>query len=343
MIDLDRVSEFVYENFQKVSVSKNGNHWLCRCPLCGDSKKSKSKKRFNLDYNGGNPIFHCWNCGESGSFLEIYSIIKGISIDDAKKELFEYNSDSLIQRLSKRKRKKVIKEINYETHNWIMDDCITLTSLVNGMLFIKYYEALEDFYETRKIDIRYNLGISYKGDYKGRIIIPIYDKNKDIVYFQARRVPGSDVFPKYRNPTLEKGEIIHNKNLFNKDKYIIVVEGLIDAFNIGNQGTACLGSYITEDFIKKLLQLTDKGIIIVFDNDEAGYNSLLKFIEGDKKNPPNKYNKKVKYFLFPKKYSLCDDINSIRVNYNNVNFYNIIVKNSCSYYNTYTNLKLFRK
>lgn len=343
MIDLNRVSEFVYENFSKVSVSKNGTHWLCRCPLCGDSKKSKSKKRFNLDYNGGNPIFHCWNCGGSGSFLEIYSIIKGISINESIKELFKYNPDSLIQRLSKRKKEKIIKEISYENHNWIMDDCITQLTSVKGILFEKYYNALLNFYKTRKIDWKHTLGIAFKGDYKGRIIIPIYDEHNDIIYFQARRIPGSDLFPKYRNPTLEKGEIIHNKNLFDKNKYIIIVEGLIDAFSIGDQATTCLGSYITDDFIKKLIPLTNKGIIIIFDNDEAGYNSLIRFMEGKRKNPPNKYYKKVKYFLFPKEYNLCDDINSIRVNYNNMDFYNMIAENSHTYYNTYANLKLFRR
>jgi len=340
MIDLNRVSEFVYESFSKVSVSRNGTHWLCRCPLCGDSKKSKSKKRFNLDYNGGNPIFHCFNCGESGSYLEIYSIIKGISINDAKKELFNYNS--LIQRLSKRKREKVIKEINYETHNWIMDDCVTLTKNTHGILFQKYYDALKFFYNTRKIDTKYKIGIAYKGDYRGRIIIPIYDENKDIVYFQARKIPGSDIEPKYKNPTLEKGEILLNKNKFKKDKWIIVVEGVIDAFSIGDQGTACLGSFITDRFIKKLFALTNKGVIIVFDNDKPGYAGLKRFMEGNHKNPPNEYNKKVNYFLFPKEYNLCDDINSIRVNYN-VNLYELIVNNSYSYYNTYTNIKLLKK
>ena len=341
MIDLNRVSEFVYESFSKVSVSRNGTHWLCRCPLCGDSKKSKSKKRFNLDYNGGNPIYHCFNCNESGSFLEIYSIIKGISINDSMKELFDY--DSLIHRLSDRKRKKVIKEIGYETHNWIMKDCITLDSLTNSIIFKKYYNALLNFYKTRKIDKKYNLGIAYKGDYKGRIIIPIYDENNDVVYFQARRVPCSNIDPKYKNPTLEKGEILLNKNKFDKDKWIIIVEGVIDAFSIGNQGTACLGSFITDEFIKKLIPLTNKGIIIVFDNDKAGYAGLKRFMEGNHKNPPNAYNKRVNYFLFPKEYNSCDDINSIRVKYNKMNLYEMVVNNSYSFYNTYTNIKLLKQ
>ena len=65
-------------------------------------------------------------------------------------------------------------------------------------------------------------------------------------------------------------------------------------------------------------------------------------MEGKRKNLPNLYAKKVNYFLFPKEYNLCDDINSIRVNYNNLNLYELIVNNSYSYYNTYTNIKLLK-
>ena len=100
MLNLDVVNSFVMEFFSLVTDTKNGTHWHARCPLCGDSKKNIRKKRFHLDYNNGNPIWQCFNCGRSGSFLEIYSELKAISIDDAKNEL--YGFDSLRDRLTNR-------------------------------------------------------------------------------------------------------------------------------------------------------------------------------------------------------------------------------------------------
>lgn len=337
MIDIDKVSEFVNENFINISSSNNGNHWIFRCPLCGDSKKSKSKRRFNLDYNNGRPIYHCWNCGESGSFLSLYSKIKEISINEAKSELYSYNSDFLKRKMSKNNNKTLIKKNKYY-YNYIMDDCITLKNKVNTILYPKYYEILLNFYKLRKIDTKYIIGISYKGDYKGRIIIPIYENN-NIIYFQARRIPKSEFLPKYKNPISEKSNIILNKNKFNKNKYIIVTEGILDSYSIGNQSTTYLGSYIKDEFIKELLLLTNKGVVIIFDNDEPGYKGLQKFMYGEKNCLPNNYCKKVYYFLFPNEYNSCGDINNIKVKYN-INLYHMIIKNLNTYFDTCVKLKL---
>ena len=348
MLDLQIVSDFMFENFERVSVSKNGTHFLARCLICGDSKKSKSKKRFNLDFNGGNPMYHCFNCeGDigSGSFLQIYSYVKGLTIEEAKKELYKFNPDRLTQKLSKKRQQKIIKQISYDDHNWILDDCISGYDN-DGMIYLAYFGALRKFRIERKIDSRYKLFIAYKGDYKGRIIIPIYDENNNIIYFQARRIPGSDMEPKYRNPHLEKGSIVLNKPYFNKEKYIITVEGLIDAFMIGDQGTSCLGAEITNDFIKELIGIGK--VIISFDNDRPGYNSLIKFMKGIKKSgrkksrQPNKYAKKVRYFLYPDKYADCKDINSIVVDHSISEVYKMIVSHSHSFSTAYTILRTDR-
>lgn len=339
MLSLEAVNEFVYENFEGVKLSQNGTHFTCRCALCGDSKKSLAKKRMNIDYNNGNPIWHCFNCGRSGSFLELYSIIKGLSIDESKKALFDYNPDYLTQKLSNRKRKKIVDEIEHEYHDYITADCLSEKDKISGIQEKNYQKALKEFREERKIPKDVKLFVAYKGKYQGRVIIPIYDENRHITYFQARTiVKGID--PKYKNPSLTKGDIILNRNLFDREKYIIVFEGLIDAFMVGNQGTACLGASITDSFVKEILNLTEKGIIIAFDNDDPGRKALKKFMKGDRKNPPNSYNKKVKYFIFPKKYDDCSDINKCVLKYDIKNVYDFILKNSYSYEKAYFMLSM---
>lgn len=333
MLPLEFVTEFVFEHFLNVSTSKNGTHFLARCLLCGDSKKSLSKKRFNLSYNNGNPIYHCWNCSESGSFLQLYSKLKGIEIEDAKKELFGFDPDYLIQRLSSRKREKVLKEIEYEDHNWILDDCVGPFKKVDSKLYDKWIEKLDTFRISRRLPLYNRLFYAYKGDYKGRIIIPIYDEDNNIVYFQARRVPGSDIEPKYRNPTLEKGSIIFNEHRFKRDKNIVVVEGIIDAMTVGEQGTSILGSSLSDDFLSRLLALTDKYVVIAFDNDEPGYESLEKFID------EGKYSKTVLYFLMPNK---SKDINSYMIDYGIDNMDEFISKNTFSYVKMYSLLRINR-
>ena len=93
-----------------------------------------------------------------------------------------------------------------------------------------------------------------------------------------------------------------------------------------------------------LFNITNK-VIVVFDNDKSGYQSLIKFMEGSKRRrkrkkriPKSKFAKRVKYFLCPTDYSECKDINKISVKYNIKDMYDLVVNNSYSYSSTYARL-----
>jgi DNA primase len=335
-ITLESVTEFVYEYCENVKTSKGGSHFLARCPICGDSKKSKSKRRFNLDYNNGNPIYNCFNCGDSGSFITLYSKLKGVSISEAIKELRSFNPDHLIQKLSNHKKDDVLEEgeTHYEYHDYILSDCVSPTEKVDGYLKAQYQRKLNSFIKERNI-ISNKVFMAYKGYYQGRYIIPVYDSENHIIYFQARASLDS-MEPKYINPTLSKGKIILNKHKFHKDDYIVVCEGLLDGMSVGNQGTSCLGKEINDDFIKELQELTNKGIIICFDNDKDGLLSLLKMIT----NKIISFNN-VLFFLFPYKYKMYKDLNQFSVceRINNNDVYRFVVVNSYSASNAYAKIK----
>jgi hypothetical protein len=322
--------------FEQTKVSNNGTHFLARCLLCGDSKKNPYKKRFNLNWNNGVPGWHCWNCGRHGNFIEIYSIVKGLNYDDAKKELFYiWKDNEEVKKEYKRKSKKVDnpltkKEINYDNFDWIREKSFSIYDEDN-----RYVLELRKFYKSRKIPTNYILYICYEGKYRNRIIIPIFNENREIIYFQARRIPNTGLKPKYDNPVSPKELIILNKHKFDRKKSIIVCEGLIDAFMIGYQGTSCLGKEISEELIKELLKLTDEYVIIALDNDAEAYKALAKLFR------KNRYAKKVKYFLYPSKYKNNNDINNIVKSENEgIDMYNLITLNSVNYSQAYTKLSI---
>jgi hypothetical protein len=340
-IDLQFLTQFMLQNFDQTTVSSNGTHFLSRCFICGDSKKNPYKKRFNMDWNNGVPGWHCWNCGRHGNFYEIYSIVKGLSYDDAKKEIFTFEAS--IKQYKKRGNIKSVsinsqkeeKEKEEDDFNWMKDKCYTIDD-EDGMLCKQYINHLSKFIEDRKIPEVYKIYICHSGKYKGRIIIPIFNERGRIIYFQARRIPNTKIEPKYDNPVAPKELCILNRHKFDRDKDIIVHEGLIDAFMVGNQGTSCLGKELSEDLIKELLSLTDKNVIIALDNDAEAYKALSRFML------KNKYAQKVKYFLYPKEFRGYDDINSIvRSNEKGIiNIYKLITQNSVSYSTAYTILSI---
>jgi len=52
----------------KLFEQTDSNVYTCRCPLCGDSRKSKTKKRGNIYIHDNTWMFHCYNCNESMQF-----------------------------------------------------------------------------------------------------------------------------------------------------------------------------------------------------------------------------------------------------------------------------------
>lgn len=336
-MDLQFVTQFMLQHFEQTQVKDGGNHFLARCPLCGDSKKNPYKKRFNLNWNNGVPGWHCWNCGRHGNFIEIYSIMKGISYDDAKKEIFQKWKKDDVERQYRNKsafgKPKEKKEVEEENFNWIRKKCY---SIFDRKVDEKnrYINALRKFIISRKINIEYILYICYEGRYRNRIIIPIFNENRDIIYFQARRIPKTMLDPKYDNPIAPKELCILNRHRFDRTKSIIVHEGLIDAFMVGDQGTSCLGKEVSENLLIELLKFTDKDVIIALDNDSEAYKALAKFME------KNKYARKVKYFLYPAQFKEHDDINSIVRSNNVLNVYELITQNSVSYSTAYTKLSI---
>jgi hypothetical protein len=343
MLNLDVVTEFVYGHFEQVKVTRNGTHFLCRCPLCGDSKKNKFKKRFNLDYNHGVPGWRCFNCDRHGNFYDIYSMMKGISYEDAVDRLkdkdWKRGDKRRTDKIKKRVENKKIEEeknIEYSKYNWIKADSYSIPQIESGECRTdRYTDALIRFYEERKIPISYPLYICHSGKYRNRIIIPVLDSEGDIIYFQGRRIPDTGLEPKFKNPPDPKEIVIMNEHLFVKGETIIVMEGVTDTTIVGTQATTCLGKYISEEFLARLFTYT-KDIIIAMDNDEPAYTALSAFMVD------NKYSNKVRYFLYPDKYFKYGDLGDIAEN-EDVDMYSLILSNTSSYYQANLKLSILQK
>jgi hypothetical protein len=117
-----------------------------------------------------------------------------------------------------------------------------------------------------------------------------------------------------------------NKNKFDRDKYIIATEGLLDAYSIGHQGTSYLGGYISDDFIKKLLKLTDVGVILAPDNpsiDKRGKEAISKFMKERISN-----DSRIKFFIYPS--NSYKDINNIVAKDKIDDVYRFVAENSYS-------------
>lgn len=330
MPSFEFVSNFMYSNL--IMTTNSNMNFTARCPFCGDSKKNLKKRRFHLKYISDDSIvFNCFNCGASGSFIDLYAYINGMDSRQAWKKLRSNSLDKLKSSILKSEKKKENKEVINSEFSDILADCISLSDKVDGIIKTRYYSILESFYDSRKIDRNNILYIAYRGPWKNRIIIPIYD-GKSMIYFQGRAIT-NNILPKYKNPISEKSNIIYNKNNFKKDKYIVITEGILDALSIKDQSTVCLGASISDDFLKKIFEYTDRGVIIALDNDNTGIKSTKGIMEN------SVYKNQLKYFIMPREYKHIKDLNELKVRENIEDIYEFVVKNSFDNLKTHILLK----
>jgi hypothetical protein len=342
MIDQSKVHEICYQHLVNVSITANGGVWA-RCPFCGDSKKSKKIKRFHLDYYGKYDewVFKCYNGGcnpGTGNIFTLYAFVKGISQKEAYRELVDpvYNEDTIRKRLSTVTASPIIEE---DVKNNFLDidlknDCISLSSETTTKIDERYQEVLRRFVTRRKVPIEAYIAV--RGRYKNRIILPLWIHGK-LEYFQARKI-FDEMEPKFLNPVVDKRSIVLNIDNFDRDKFIIITEGLLDAYMVNyDQGTTVLGGCYKDEFINLLLPHTDRGVIIAPDNikiDKTGSEEIKKFVT----NSTYRHSKLVQYFLMP--YNNVKDLNELVMKKDIDNVYDFILKNTNNSFKFLTKVKL---
>jgi hypothetical protein len=314
MLTWDKAKEWCLEHLKSAEVTGD-DKIHARCPICGDSKKSLSKKRLWVNEYGDGFAFYCYNCNESGSFYKLFSIVMGVSKDEARSK-FE-SLDSARTRLTKKPSTPKIKEPeDPEYFDDILKDCVEENE--EGVMAAQATKMLRAFRGVRKIPDWVKLYFAYKGDYRNRIIIPIFNSEGRITYFQARLLPVSSIGPKYKNPKAKKNIQF---DLIGFRSPIILVEGLIDSFMLPKHGIPMLTAVVPEGLINRL---SDYDIIIAFDNDKKGYEALRKFLEKDE------HAAFVKYFLMPREFKELKDLNDIRIKFLDINIIEFVLQNSYS-------------
>lgn len=347
MIDDTRVYEILAEICEDVTHKRSKRGFVSRCPVCGDSNKSKRIKRLHTDWYDkyDDWVVTCYNGGcqfRSGNIYSLYAEVRGVTFTEAKKYIKEdvFDAEAIRKALvgnNKDKKKQVVVKQDPDIDlEW--SDVVTPDQEVTDRIQQRYQQALNKFISDRLIPDEYSKDMvaAFQGRYQGRVIVPIYLEGR-LRYFQGRSL-FPNIEPKYLNPDVDKDMIVSNSDKFDRDMYIIVVEGLIDSWMVEyNQGTSVNGGYVNDILIAHLLKLTDKGIILVPDNpnmDIAGRDTLLTFLK------ESIYKGKVNYFLMNG--CISKDLNDLRIAEPEINIYEHIVSNKKSLFATEMKLKLSR-
>lgn len=312
MADIERIKselDIVDIVGQYVKLEKAGKHFKGLSPFT----KEKTPSFFVSPDKG---LYHCFSTGRGGDMFTFVQEVEGLDFygslkflaDQAGIELTGYDKkdkdkkDKVFDVLEKAcsffesqfKKNKDAQE--YVKKRGIDDKTILLFRLgyapgppTSG------WHALRDFLKEEGFseEDAFTAGLLKKGErghydlFRDRVMFPIRDTAGRVVAFSGRILHPDDNAPKYVNspetPVFNKSKLLYGyyraRQAIRKNNFAVLVEGQMDLVLSHQSGfpntVAVSGTSLTDSHLKLVKRLTDN-LLMVFDNDKAGWNSIIK-------------------------------------------------------------------
>ena len=228
-----------------------------RCPICGDSTRNKNKARGYIYSVKNNTNFKCHNCGASLSFN---NFLKELDTSLHKQYTLEKFKEGHTG------RNFVVEEPVFDFKKPVFKKSLDLPKASTNHIAKEYLENRkldpEKFYFADKFKEWTNTQkqtFDTIGRDECRIIIPMYDKDNNLIGFQGRSLVPNSV--KYITVMLdEEAPKIYGLNTIDEKLPVYVVEGPFDSTFVNNSVALC-GS----DGDVRCLE--GSSIVFVYDNE----------------------------------------------------------------------------
>lgn len=263
---------------------KNDTVWNMRCPLCGDSRKSKTKARGYILGKDGKFFYTCHNCHASMSFSKFLEQVDPNAYSDYRRETFlerSGNTDKIVEPapdISKFITPKFIKftaladlkkisqlEVDHPAKRYVM--ARKIPSVMHSKLF--YAPKFKTWTNTIKPG---KFDLSKKDE--PRLVIPFIDRNNNMFGYQGRAF--FDTEPRYITIILDEDKPrVFGMERLDVRKKVYVVEGPIDSMFLPNC-IAMGSSYL--DRTTDSIGIDRANSVVVYDNEPRN-KDIVKAIE----------------------------------------------------------------
>lgn len=233
-----------------------------QCPFCEDQSNHCGIFRDSLGY-------HCWKCDAAGTFDYLLARITKQSKEVIGQEIadlgfsFEVDSETQVEDLwgesdSQSEQKAALTgpitlPKYFDPVTWEMD-----------FPLLDYYLNLRGY--TRDTPIQYGCGICSVGEYMNRMIIPVMFNGELVSYQAADLTRRAQV--KYKTAPGEINNFLYRWDLIDWSKgYIILVEGILDAWRLGDNALCTFGSHLTDRQKNLIVGSHVRKVVMCWDGD----------------------------------------------------------------------------
>lgn len=262
---------------------KSSETYTFRCPLCGDSQKSKIKTRGYIYPKGGKLRFYCHNCGASMFLGQLIKALDTRLYEEFVKEVFVENT---IKAPPKQTAPDVTKIVvpRYLKNSPLKD--------LKKISQLQHDHAAKRYVDSRKIPFKVQFKLFFSPKFKTwvnsflpnkfentdidgpRLVIPLLDKQGNFFGCQGRSL--SNETPRYITIIVDENKPrIFGLDTCDLNKYTYCFEGPIDSLFIDNSIAMC-GSDLSSSTL-----LNKQSMTVCFDNEPRSkqiVNKIEKYI-----------------------------------------------------------------
>ena len=299
----------------RVTLKKRGANWWGCCPF-------HSEKTPSFSVNEQKGIYKCFGCGKGGDAISFLMEINHQTFNEVIKDASEQFGIELPHSHSGSKdfteEKQQAKNLLKKAAEYYMQCLASMPEASQAREYLKNRGITEDIIKEYKLGYSpkgfKNFQIRFKAEFtpsvmektgmivktekgeiidrfKGRIMIPVFDTDGNIIAFGARAVYAGQN-PKYLNSPdtilYNKSRILYGinsaKDSIIRDDYAVIMEGYFDVISAQAAGlknaVASCGTALTIDHVRLISKYSkSRRIYLAFDTDNAGQNAVKRSTE----------------------------------------------------------------
>ena len=289
LVDYDSFLNWAVDRFGEANIKyRKGGQEICTHSFFVDGHPDypDGDHKFKLWMNpeGGKKeleggAYRCWYTDNMGSLISLVSLVDKIPYDEA--------ADLICSEIPLRALEKKVHEFyNFKEENEEPEPEKIISNIELPEFSYKITELDSSHYmnmrATKYLDQRKipydDFYVCVEGDYKNRIVIPYYDQDGKLVYYNARLMSDNKNALRYMKPDPEDAlqeNVLYFPKYPKPGQKVYVTEGEFDAYALwlaGFYGVACGGKFITDAQVELLRPFK---VVLCFDTDGAGKNALV--------------------------------------------------------------------
>lgn len=277
-----------------ISYKIKGNSIWIKC-LFHDEKTE------SLSIQKDSGVFHCFGCHAKGNLITLWKHLKGTNYPYQDKEQHKQWYNPL---LYTRKEEKIIPKIKVLGKLYHPEKNLEVKAFLNNIGIekkdvIDSYEIRYSIYSEMIAEHLINTKNIEYTKMRERIIIPIKNEEGQIINYEGRTYVKDN--PKVLYVKGGSTETLFNYSNIDKNKEVVIVEGIKDWFKVYNVTTNVIAMFhaIPSDYQIKLLE-DIAGTLIFFGDHDQGFLGSIKndrFVKGTFHTVKEKLSKNFKWII----------------------------------------------